>query len=48
MYLSVAARYLNATEVEDLITEKVQERILTEETTTELLTLVAEEIDFIV
>ena len=34
------ARYLNATKVEDLVIEKVRERILTE-----LVTLVAEEID---
>ena len=39
------ARYLNASKVEDLVTEKVRERILTEETITELVTLVAEEID---
>ena len=39
------ARYLNASKVEDLIIEKVRERILTEETITELVTLVAEEID---
>ena len=39
------ARYLNATKVEDLVIEKVRERILTEETITELVTLVAEEID---
>ena len=39
------ARYLNAAKVEDLVTEKVRERILTEETITELVTLVAEEID---
>ena len=39
------ARYLNAAKVEDLIIEKVRERILTEETITELVTLVAEEID---
>ena len=39
------ARYLNATKVEDLVVEKVRERILTEETITELVTLVAEEID---
>ena len=38
-------RYLNATKVEDLVIEKVRERILTEETITELVTLVAEEID---
>ena len=39
------ARYLNATKVEDLVIEKIRERILTEETITELVTLVAEEID---
>jgi len=39
------ARYLNASKVEDLVTGKVRERILTEETITELVTLVAEEID---
>ena len=38
-------RYLNAAKVEDLVIEKVRERILTEETITELVTLVAEEID---
>ena len=35
-------RYLNAAKVEDLVIEKVRERILTEETITELVTLVAE------
>ena len=39
------ARYLNATKVENLVVEKVRERILTEVTITELVTLVAEEID---
>ncbi len=39
------ARYLNSAKVEDLVIEKVRERILTEETITELVTLVAEEID---
>ncbi len=39
------ARYLNASKVEDLVIEKVRERILTEETITELVTLVAEEVD---
>ncbi|MXZ90456.1 MAG: recombinase family protein [Chloroflexi bacterium] len=39
------ARYLNSSKVEDLVIEKVRERILTEETITELVTLVAEEID---
>ena len=38
-------RYLNASKLEDLVIEKVRERILTEETITELVTLVAEEID---
>ena len=38
-------RYLNTAKVEDLVIEKVRERILTEETITELVTLVAEEID---
>ena len=37
--------YLNAAKVEDLVIEKVRERILTEETITELVTLVAEEVD---
>ena len=40
-----SARYLNAPRVEDFIVEKIRERILTEETITELVTLVAEEID---
>ena len=39
------ARYLNASKVDGLVIEKVRERILTEETITELVTLVAEEID---
>ena len=39
------ARYLNAPRVEDFVVEKIRERILTEETVTELVTLVAEEID---
>ncbi len=39
------ARYLNATRVEDFIVEKIRERILTEETIVDLITLVAEEID---
>ena len=39
------AKYLNAPRVEDFILEKVKERILTDETITELVTLVAEEID---
>ena len=38
-------RYLNTAKVEDLAIEKVRERIITEETITELATLVAEEID---
>ena len=38
-------RYLNAAKVEDLVIEKVRERILIEETITELVTLVADEID---
>ena len=40
-----SARYLNAPRVEDFIVEKIRERILTEETIMELVTLVAEEID---
>ena len=39
------ARYLNAPRVEDFVVEKIRERILTEETIVELVTLVAEEID---
>ena len=39
------ARYLNVTRVEDFIVDKIRERILTEETIVELITLVAEEID---
>ena len=42
---SCTGRYLNPERVEDYIIEKVRERILTEETITELVTLVAEEID---
>ena len=42
---SCTGRYLNAERVEDYIIEKARERILTEETITELVTLVAEEID---
>ena len=38
-------RYLNAGKVEDYTIDKIRERILTEETITELVTLVAEEID---
>ena len=40
-----SARYLNAPRVEDFIVEKIRERILTEETIVELVTMVAEEID---
>ena len=40
-----SARYLNAPRVEDFIVEKIRERVLTEETIVELVTLVAEEID---
>ena len=43
-----SARYLNAPRVEDFVVEKIRERILTEETITELMTLVAEEIDAMV
>ncbi len=39
------ARYLNAEKAEGFIVEKIRERILTDETITELVTLVAEEID---
>ncbi len=39
------ARYLNAPRVEDYIVQKIRERILTEETIIELVTLVAEEVD---
>ena len=39
------ARYLNAPRVEGFIIDKIKERILTDETITELVTLVAEEID---
>ena len=39
------ARYLNAPRVEDFVVEKIRERILTEETIVEMVTLVAEEID---
>ena len=41
------ARYLNAPKVEEFIVERVRERILTEETIVELVTLVAEEINAI-
>ena len=40
-----SARYLNAPRVEDFVVEKIRDRILTEETIVELVTLVAEEID---
>ena len=40
-----SARYLNASRVEEFVVEKIRERILTEETIVELVTLVAEEID---
>ena len=40
-----SARYLNAPRIEDFVVEKIRERILTEETIVELVTLVAEEID---
>ena len=40
-----SARYLNAPRVEEFVVEKIRERILTEETIVELVTLVAEEID---
>ena len=39
------ARYLNAPRVEAFVVEKIRERILTEATIVELVTLVAEEID---
>ena len=42
---SCTARYLNATRMEDFIVERIRERILTEETIVELVSLVAEEID---
>ena len=40
-----SARYLNAPRVEDFVVEKIRDRILTEETIVELVTMVAEEID---
>ena len=40
-----SARYLSAPRVEAFVVEKIRERILTEETIVELVTLVAEEID---
>ena len=48
-YVAIASdkSYLNATKLEDFIIGKVRERILTEETITELVTLVAEEIDVV-
>ena len=42
---SCEAQYLNATKMEDFIVERIRERILTDETITELVTLVAEEVD---
>ena len=42
---SCEAQYLNSTNLETFIVEKIRERILTEETIVELVTLVAEEID---
>ena len=42
-----SARYLNAPKLETFVVEKIRERILNEETITELVTLVAEEIDAI-
>ena len=39
------ARYLNAPKVEDFIVDRIKKRILTDETITELVTLVAEEVD---
>ena len=39
------ARYLNAPRVEDFVVDKIRERILTEETIVELVTMVADEID---
>ncbi len=40
-----SARYLNAPKLETFVVEKIRERILNEETITELVQLVAEEID---
>ncbi len=40
-----SARYLNAPKLEVFVVEKIRDRILTEETIVELVTLVAEEID---
>ncbi len=45
--LSSAISTIQPVQVEDLVIEKVRERILTEDTITELITLVAEEIDHI-
>ena len=39
------SRYLNAPRVEGFVVDKIKERILTDETITELVTLVAEEVD---
>lgn len=39
------ARYLNAARVEEFVVQKIKERIFTGETITELVTLVAEEVD---
>ena len=44
---SCEASYLNAEKIEDFILEKIRDRILTDETITELVTLVAEEVDAI-
>ena len=40
-----SARYLNAPRVEDFVVEKIRERILTEETIVEMVTLMTEEVD---
>ena len=42
---SCKAQYLNTSNMEEFMVEKIRERILTEETIVELVTLVAEEID---
>ncbi len=42
---SCSARYLNAARVEAFIVERIREQILTDETITELIVLVAEDID---
>ena len=39
------SRYLNAPKIEGIVVDKIKERILTDETITELVTLVAEEVD---